>query len=333
MSGIFGKWQPRYAERDIPTFPLDGETKKPRVTNFNKIGLPSSRQLAEKPNLAAASGIGFMAGPRTKITVLDIDVPDERVAADAFVRHGEPGIIVRTPSGKFHGWYRHRGERRVIDAWSDEYPKHDLLGAGIVIAPPSWRGKSSYEFIKGSLDDLDRLRPMEGIAASLRANISTAVLQIGNAPPTETGARNNSLFRACMRQAHGCASLDDLLAFAREANAIYSPPLEEMEVMNVVKSAWTYTERGQNRFGQHGAWFPVDEVAAMLQYQDAFVLLAFLRAHEGLQATFMIANGLAGKFGWPRQRLATARKCLVELGYIDRIRKAATGLPALFRWS
>jgi Bifunctional DNA primase/polymerase, N-terminal/Primase C terminal 1 (PriCT-1) len=333
MSGIFRKWQPRYAERGIPTFPLDGESKKPRVTNFSKMGLPTSRRIAEKPNLAAANGIGFMAGPRNKITVLDIDVPDERVAAAAFARHGEPAIIVRTPSRKFHGWYRHNGERRTIDAWKNEYPKHDVLGAGIVVAPPTRRGDSGYEFVKGSLEDLDRLQPMEGVAASLRGNKPAAVLQIGRAPPAGTGARNNSLYRTCMRQAHGCTTFDDLLAFAREANAIYSPPLEETEVMDVAKSAWDYTERGQNRFGQHGAWFPVDEVAAMLQYQDAFVLLAFLRAHEGPQATFMIANGLAEKFGWPRQRLAAARRCLIELGYVEQIRRATTGLAALFRWS
>jgi hypothetical protein len=333
MIGVFSKWQPRYAEHGIPTFPLDGENKKPRVTNFSKMGLPASCRMAEKPRLAAASGIGFMAGPRNKITVLDIDVADERVAADAFARHGEPAIIVRTPSRKFHGWYRHFGERRIIDAWRNEYPKHDLLGAGIVIAPPTQRGDSSYEFIKGSLEDLDRLQPMEGVASSLRGNSSSATPQIGRAPTAEIGARNNSLYRACMRQAHGCTSFDDQLAFARETNASYSPPLEEMEVMNVAKSAWDYTERGQNRFGQHGAWFPVDEVAAMLPYQDGFVLLAFLRAQEGPQATFMIANALAEKFGWPRQRLAAARRCLIELGYVEQIRRATTGRAALFRWT
>jgi hypothetical protein len=311
---------------------LDGDSKKPRVTNFAKLGLAASRRLAEKPALAAAGGIGFMAGPRNKITVLDIDVPDERVAADAFARHGEPAIIVRTPSGKFHGWYRHDGERRVIDAWKTEYPKQDLLGAGIVIAPPTQRGDNSYEFIKGSLEDLDRLQPMERVGAHLKRGKPAALPQVRRAPPASMGARNNSLYRTCMREAHACTTFDDLLAFARGSNATYSPPLEETEVMEVVKSAWGYTERGQNRFGQHGAWFPVYEVAAMLQYQDAFVLLAFLRAHEGPRATFMIANGLAEKFGWPRQRLAAARRCLIELGYIEQSRAATTGLAALYRW-
>jgi Bifunctional DNA primase/polymerase, N-terminal len=95
MIGVFSKWQPLYAERGIPTFPLDGESKKPRVTNFSKMGLPASRRIAEKPALAAASGIGFMAGPRNKITVLDIDVPDERVAADAFGMASRQSLYAR----------------------------------------------------------------------------------------------------------------------------------------------------------------------------------------------------------------------------------------------
>jgi hypothetical protein len=59
---------------------------------------------------------------------------------------------------------------------------------------------------RGSLEDLDRLRPMEGVAASLRENDPVVTPQIGRAPPARTGARNNSLYRACMRQAHGCTT-------------------------------------------------------------------------------------------------------------------------------
>ena len=57
-------------------------------------------------------------------------------------------------------------------------------------------------------------------------------------------------------------------------NETCPPPLEESEVVRTANSAWQYTERGQNRFGQHGAFFPVEEVQAMLHDQDAFVLLA-----------------------------------------------------------
>ena len=84
-----------------------------------------------------------------------------------------------------------------------------------------------------------------------------------------------------MRQAHKCSMLDELIAFARKTNNAFLPPMEEDEVMKIASSVWDYTERGQNRFGQHGAWFPVDEVVSMLSDQDAFFLLAFLRANQG----------------------------------------------------
>jgi hypothetical protein len=37
--------------------------------------------------------------------------------------------------------------------------------------------------------------------------------------------------------------------------------------------------------------------------QDAFLLLAFLLANNGLQRAFLVANGLADRLGWTRKRL------------------------------
>jgi Primase C terminal 1 (PriCT-1) len=135
-----------------------------------------------------------------------------------------------------------------------------------------------------------------------------------------------------MRRAHVCANLDELLAFARAVNAYYQPPMEDAEVMDIAKNAWRYTERGQNRFGQHGAYFPIEEVSALLHDQDAFTLLAFLRAHNGPWAQFMIANSLHERLEWPRKRLAAARRRLLDGGYIEQIRTASQHRPALFQW-
>src|SRR5262249_23223194 len=131
---------------------------------------------------------------------------------------------------------------------------------------------------------------------------------------------------------HHRDELAAVLDAAREFNESCSPKLEEEEVLSVVQSAWNYTERGQNRFGQHGAWFPTYEVASMLQDQDVFFLLAFLRAKQGLWAIFMCSNGLAEKFSWSRKRLAAARSRLIELGYLCPLRHACRGSAALFRW-
>jgi hypothetical protein len=60
---------------------------------------------------------------------------------------------------------------------------------------------------------------------------------------------------------------------------------------------------------------------------------SFLRLHQGPHATFMCTNTLAQKFDWDRERLARARRTLIELGYLAPVRQAGRGHPALFRWS
>ena len=91
-------------------------------------------------------------------------------------------------------------------------------------------------------------------------------------------------------------------------------------MLRVAKNAWSYTHQGRNRFGQHGAWFPTDEVIALTApgRHDALILLAYLRGQNGPDATFMIANGMAKNLGWDRERFAKTRKLLVELDSISR---------------
>ena len=70
----------------------------------------------------------------------------------------------------------------------------------------------------------------------------------------------------------------------------------------------------------------------MLQDQDTFFLLAYLRAHQGPWSTFMVANGIGEHLGWHRIRVAAARKRLIEMGYLIPVRHAAKDQPALFKW-
>jgi hypothetical protein len=323
MSGIFSRWQPEYAARGIATFPV-GETKKPGIRGWQKVGLNGSAELARK--FTNADALGYVTGRRSNVTVLDIDTTDEGVAANAIRRHGQPRIILRTASGKFHHLYRHNGERRRIRPWPDL--PIDLLGDnGYALAAPSKLATGSYEIIHGHLDDLDRLTPMEG-----RGEMREAAK--GEQPHIiRKGARNNALWRHCMRQAHHCDNFDAMLDVARTFNEGCQPVLEEGETMKIAQSAWGYTERGENRFGQHGAWFPIEEIAVMSAEPDAFALLAFLRAHNGPLATFMCTNTLSEQFRWNLRRLQTARSRLIEYGYMTPVRQAGRDHPALFRWT
>jgi hypothetical protein len=323
-TGLFPRFQSTYAAHGIATFPvlLTDEAKRPAITNYDKVGLRASSVLAAKRQFASTDGIGFMAGPRSKITVLDIDSTDEKVLTRALDRHGRSPLIIRTASGKYHAYYRHHGERRQIKPWRGL--PIDLLGhGGFAVAPPSLSAKGQYEIIQGSLADLARLPVLQNLDFEKPATT------------IKRGARNNALFEHCMRQAHHVDCFDALLDVARTFNETCEPPMEDREVVSTAQAVWRYTERGLNRFGQHGAWFPFEEVAAMVSYQqqDAFLLLAFLRATQGPTTTFMCANGLADKFGWHRKRLANARRQLIELAYIKQVRFAHRGEPALYQWA
>jgi hypothetical protein len=187
VSGVFSRWQPSYAEHGIATFPVR-ETKVPAISHWQKVGLRSSALLAKKKN---ADAFGYVTGRRSNITVLDVDTTDEKIAEDAIQQHGQPGVAVRTASGKRHHLYRYNGEGRRIRPWPD-LPIDVLGDNGYVLAPPSKLEKGSYEIIHGHIDDLDRLKPMA-------ANEIAAAAPPGVSPlrgMREHDGRNHALFMA-----------------------------------------------------------------------------------------------------------------------------------------
>jgi hypothetical protein len=111
---------------------------------------------------------------------------------------------------------------------------------------------------------------------------------------TREGARNNTLWRECMRQAHSCDDFGTLLDVARWHNENeLVPPLSDEEVIKVTKSAWDKTVRGENRIGKPGVWLSAPTLERLVvSDQDGLVLLAFLRHHNGPGSTFPIANGV-----------------------------------------
>jgi Primase C terminal 1 (PriCT-1) len=341
--GLYSKFQPRYADLGVTVFPCatSGDRKKPLVKRYQKMGLRAAAALAKKEKFADADALGFTAGARNRITVLDVDIPDRSVLDAAIARHGEPRLIVKTASGKFHAYYRYGRERRSIRAWGKDQPI-DLLGGGLIMAPPSLFEGGQYQIIHGTLDDIRNLTPLQGVDAHLYDRDRHQQQQTGPAgkaverPRTKVreGNRNDWLWTQCMRAAHHCDDIDALIDVARTRNEECEPPLEESEVMTVVQSAWNYTAAGKNRLGVRGAWMPLPEIASMMQEPDVLALLLWLRAQQNTDSTFWIANGLAeSHFGWGRHRLVAARRRLLEEGVIVQIQKPRQGSPALYRWA
>ena len=338
----FGHWQPQYGERGIALFPVviaDGQ-KKPAIKYWQRVGLPGSAQLAQK--FQDSTAFGFCTGRRSRVTVLDIDSKDERVLTEALDRHGSTPIIVRSGSGNFQAWYRHNGERRLIRPFEGQ--PIDVLGGGYVVAPPSQGKVANYQFIEGGLESLENLPTMRGLAVAEALQAGERGREGATRDPTVAqaqrtgervgkGARNNTLFKHCMREAHHCDDFDTLLDVARTRNHEFDPPMADEEVMSVAMSAWGYTERGENRFGTPGVFFPAAEINHLIEAnQDALVLLFFLKANNGPDSTFLAANALADQLGWTRKRLSAARKYL-EGGYIRPISPATTWHGAThYRW-
>jgi hypothetical protein len=315
----FAEWQPIYAAHGLSTFPvrIEAGDKKPMVKNYLRAGRRYSDRLAKQ--FPDAQAFGFALGARTKITVLDSDSNDDRILADAMARHGKTPLVVRSGSGNYHAWYRHKGEGRHIRP-NPEIPV-DVLGGGFVVAPPSRGATADYEIVEGSLDDLDHLPTLQNFAPPSTGEVISM------------GRRNNALWEHCMRQCRSCDDFGALLDVAETFNTqSLSPPLDADEVTKTARSAWQATERGENRFGQIGAFLSVEETKSMVGDPHLLALFAWLKAQNSPTRQFLIADGLETLLEWPLAQLRRCRRRLVELGIIEMVRPPSKGCAALYRW-
>jgi hypothetical protein len=324
MTGRYAQFQPVYAGFGISTIPVSTDSKKPLVSNYLRMGLPASNQLAIK--FTEANAIGIVCGQHNGITTLDADSTDEGVLKEAIYRAGEPRVIEGTPSGKYHAYYRWNGEKRLIRPWKD-LPV-DILGGGMVIVTPSLFGSGEYHFLEGNFDDLVRLAPMR--------NLECATEIVPRQPHVRASidGRNNWLFRECGRAARKCRSLEEMVATAHAKNLECIPPMEDSEVSKIAGNVWSMQRQGRNRFGTHGAWIPAFDLATLMREPDVLALLAHLQANQGPWGYFLVPNSLADEFEMDRRRFAAARRRLIELGYIKMVRAAnSAGYAATYEWA
>jgi hypothetical protein len=140
-----------------------------------------------------------------------------------------------------------------------------------------------------------------------------------------------------MVRAQKCATLDELIAFARDRNDENATPLPDWEVIKAAGSAWDKTENGTNWFikGAESVVVPnsiIDEIAWSDPY--ALALLSLLRRYHGNRESFVLANATASKHGWADERFKKARKRLESAGLIECIHRGGLGPgdPPLYKW-
>lgn len=315
--GIFAEHQPVYARAGIATVPFHlAGGKRPAVRSPDRIGLAASARLAAK--FPEAEAFAFAPGPRSGVTIFDIDTGDEAVLRDTLRRRGDAPIIASTPSGGFHVWYAHGGEtgRRIRAE-----PFIDILAGGLVVAPPSKGAAGAYEFIRGGLDDLDALRCAKPLPEAKAA--------------IPEGQRNRDLFNHLMREARFCDDLAALLDVAETFAERFEAPMEQAEIIRTANSVWGYEQRGENRFGRSAhTLLPAAVTGALIRLAapEAAQLWLLLWSWSDDRAAFPIANGLAAELGWSVEKLRKARRALVEAGMVELVRAASTGRAALYRW-
>ena len=307
----FSELQRAYAEHRIATYPLTQE-KTPAISGYGHVGVAGSHQLAMK--FPGAMAAGFIAGRRNRLTVIDIDSPDDRLRDDIEKRFGITPLQVLTPSGGRHLYYRHGGEARRIRPMPDV----DILGGGNVVAALSVVRKGRYQIERGSLDDLAALPPMR------------QERQRGPAGAIPKGQRNQSLFEYCRRTVSHCDTCDQLLDAARTwADDQFVTPLPKAEIIKTVNSVWNY-RGGRKQIMQHIVEAPV--FGALIANPDALALFAYLSAENGPDAEFWIADGLGEARGWPSRFVPKARRVLLAMGVVECIRPRGNRKPALYRW-
>ena len=233
------------------------------------------------------------------------------------------GHKITSTAGKFHAYYRNSGERRRIRPFLGL--PIDVIGAGLIVVPPSKTQRGTYEIIQGNLDDLECLPPMRHAAPEIKC------------AQVREGGRNNTLWAQCMRQAHYCDTFDALLDVARTFNdQANMPPLSDAEVVKIATSAWRYTERNENWFGfGRRVAFPhatVDRLAAQDPY--ALALLSVLKRLHGGRDHFILAKETAHKLGWSLPAFKAARKRLEVEGEIRCISRGGRGAhdPPRYTW-
>jgi hypothetical protein len=306
VSGIFSRWQPRYAEHGIPTFPV-GKDKKPFIKNWGQLGQQGSAKLAEKFDTAEA--FGFALGPRSNITIVDMDAKD--LLPEAEGRFGRAKVVVETPSGT-HAYYRYNGERRLIRPFGPDIAI-DVLGNGYALGSPSVVLKGTYELVRGSLEDLKTLPPMHQLD-DLRTK---KILD---------GQRNQSMFRIGLQQAPYVDDLEGLKDVLRTRNIDCIPPMDDQEVEKAAESAWKYQQEGRNLVGRGKAFVLSHELydRIFIESPDALhLLLRLKRFHWGRD--FILSKAMAAAMSWDVRRWRKARNLLVRLGIIACVHEGGRG--------
>lgn len=293
-----------YAARGLRCFPVGGDNgKTPLVQGWRRFGTDSWQRLKDNPVFAGAN-IGILDGYR----IMRVDCDDTSYDDLIEKRFGRTPVVVQTPSGGTHRWYKSNGERRIIRL--DGAPI-DILGyGGYGVAPPSevpdgrcWR------FIEGSLDDLRRLPKLKP------GSLPDFSYRPGDG---DVGQRNQHLFAAVRQQAKHVETIGELQIWAEAFNETFDQPLSEREVNKVVHSVWKGRREGRISMNPDTVDLSIEDIEGLRAEPDsAYFLLWLISHHGGRRDRFALSvPAIAKELGWTERRVRIVRSRLCERDYL-----------------
>jgi hypothetical protein len=325
MMAAFADAAPAWVAAGIVPLPVYPDGKKTMVKQPEAFGRPAAMGLAAKPRYAAAN-LGFMCGSHNHLTVVDVDSPADAELQHALETYGDSPIIVSTPSGGRHVYYAHNDEPRSVRL--DRCHPIDMLGGGLVVAPPSVRPSgTSYAWLRGGLADIanGNLPKIRSGAVQNPRDIERLGARVSK------GERNVQLFRYCNSVVGCCDDLDQLIDAARTwSDSKCVEPLADAEIVATAYKVFKF-QGGRKRVMQNIVEAPF--YSALIANLPALALYSYLSAENGPAAEFMVADGLGPARGWPRRFVPEARKALLGMGAIKCVRYPRKGVPALYRWN
>ena len=180
----------------------DGKT--PAIATKRWTRRPGANRLRQLVLRFPEANVGILTG-LSRIFVVDID--QAHLAEDMIRRFGATPLMVETPSGGIHLYYRASGERCGDLRRTEQLPV-DLKGiGGFIVVPPSVRPAGEhagklYRIVEGTWEDVARLPTIK--PGSLPA---PATAQQGRPDRIQDGVRHNELFRHGLREVKACDTL------------------------------------------------------------------------------------------------------------------------------
>ena len=334
MMGAFKIALEAFAAQNIPVIPTQpDDPKEPMVKRPASFGIPAIRQLAAQPKYHDANA-AICCGERSRLTVVDIDSPDDADLHEVIDIFGDTPLKARTPSGGLHLYFRYGGEKRIVRPFGRELPV-DVLGSGIAVVPPSIRPPRTdkpggqYEIVEGDLSLLPKLPAARSYPQTVgRHKASSTRLKSNPACVPEQkdmrdgDGRNQRLFDICRSIAKAKSEEDQYIQRVLQENTKFAEPMSEDEVLSIAHRVWGWKCDGRLFVaGDRPGFIRTSEERELFSNRSALALLVYIRGNHTARHVFaVVPEAIAPELFMASSTAWRARDFLVEQGYLEKVR-------------